>query len=395
MHKKVASIARRSGLVGALVATVALPAAVAHATPGELDRSYGNQGVVQQWQESGSSPWYSPQGVWPGGGDRVVVQAARMQRLTGTGAQDPSFGSLFVQPAARFPDGRWLVTRFPDENSVGSPVQPMDANGHALATAGAFVSSIAHLPGEPGGGTFAALADGTALYLTMDELTGRVEVTKVKLDGTVLRKATFNLPLGTSLNGAIASGTGAIVDTSTGVLRLRNDGSRDSRWGMPAIRQLGASQLVPWDKGGVALLSANEDAKRYELTLISHTGRVARHMALASATFNDYGGPLASFSYALAVDPRGRLLLARSYAVHSGITVSRYVGGRVDRTFGVNGPMHLKASHSVDAAGITVMPDGRIVVLGELQRWGTIYGHNNALIPGFEDHGTVLWRLHG
>ncbi|WCB91543.1 hypothetical protein DSM104299_00214 [Baekduia alba] len=395
MNKKLVSIAQRAGLVGALVATVARPAAVAHATPGELDRSYGNQGVVEQWQETGSSPWYSPQGVWPAGGDRVVVQAARMQRLTRTGAQDPSFGSLFVRPAARFRDGRWLVTRFPDENSSGSPVQPMDANGHPLATAGAFVSSIARLPGQPGGGTFAALADGTALYLTIDQFTGRVAVAKVKLDGTVLHQASFGLPTGTSPNGAIASGTGAIVYTSTGVLRLRNDGSRDSRWGLPTIRQSGASQMVPWDKGGVAVVSANVDAKRYELTLISHTGRVARHIVLASATFNYYGGPFASFNYALAVDPRGRLLLTRSDAVHSGITVSRYVGGRVDRTFGVNGLTYLKASQSVDAAGVTVMPDGRIVVLGELQRSGTIYGHNNALIPGFEDHGTVLWRLQG
>jgi hypothetical protein len=314
-----------------------------------------------------------------------------MQRLTATGARDPSFGSLLVNPAARFADGRWLVTRFSGENSVGSPARPMDADGHPLATAAAFVSSIARLPGDSGG-MFAALADGTALYLTIGELTGHVGVTKVKLDGTVLRRATFDMPVGTSFIGAIASRTGAIADTTAGVLRLPNDGSRDSPWGLHASRQaapLEAMKLVPWDKGGVAVLSANDDTERFELTLISHTGRVARRVGLASATFNDYGGP---FNYTLAVDPRGRLLLARSYAVHSGTTVSRYVGGLVDRTFGV---MHLKASHSVDAEGITVMPDGRIVVLGELQRWGTIYGHNNAPIPGFEDHGTVLGRLHG
>jgi hypothetical protein len=126
MNAKMVAIAQRAGLVGALVATVALPA-VAHATPGELDRSYGDRGVVEQWQESGSGAGPSRQGVWPGGGDRVVVQAGSMQRLTATGAQDPSFGSLRVSPAARFPDGRWLVTRFSGENSFDSPVQPMDA----------------------------------------------------------------------------------------------------------------------------------------------------------------------------------------------------------------------------------------------------------------------------
>lgn len=395
MHELMTSLIRRACLLGTLAGmAVALPAAAAHGTPGEPDRTFGDQGVVEQWVESGSSPWHGPRGVWPGGGDRIVVLAQRMLRLTASGAQDASFGTPFVNPVARFPDGRWLVAWFPGENSVGTPVQPMDADGHALTTADAFVRSVKRLVGGPFGG-FAALADGTVLYAQADDVTGHVRVTKLALDGTVLHAATFVRRDGIDISGAIVSGSGAIVSTDAGVLRLRNDGSLDPRWrprstSLPRLRIL---KIVPWDGGGVAVLGANLAAHRYELALISHTGRVARRIVLAGATFNDYGGPFASFNYAIAVDARGRLLLARSYGLHSAVTVSRYVGGRVDRAFGENGLAHLRASHSVDAKGMTVMPDGRIVVLGALQRWGTILGHNNASIPGFEDHGAVIWRL--
>jgi hypothetical protein len=97
----------------------------------------------------------------------------------------------------------------------------------------------------------------------------------------------------------------------------------------------------------VAVLSANDDAERFELTLISHTSRVARRIALASATFNDGRRTACPVQLRARRGPAGPLA-ARAVVRRPQRDHGQPLRRRPRRPdVGVNGLMHLKASHSV------------------------------------------------
>jgi hypothetical protein len=127
-----------------------------------------------------------------------------MHRLAPTGADDASFADPHVYLAGRFPDGSWLAGFFPSDNSMSSPIQPMDADGRPGPTADRFAGSIARLADPERGGSYAALADGTVLFVTQDFAANRATATKVKRDGTVVRQSTFAWPRENVLGTAIA-----------------------------------------------------------------------------------------------------------------------------------------------------------------------------------------------
>jgi hypothetical protein len=402
MKASIRSTAQRLGAIAAvLAAAAALPAgAQAARARNALDPTFGTHGRVEHWvaDKFSNARWSGPSAVYRAGRGRVVVAAPAPVRLTAGGALDRSFGTGGVLPdgdgagVQRLPDGAWLT-----QSGADGAFRLADADGHPLASSPALSASLAAVQGQPwalfevvglAGGDLLALHQPSERNHTVIAATLGRDGT-VKRDGVVPGVAFWQL-------GATAQfpvGTGAILRTVFGVMRLRGDGSLDPRWGQRLVMIRGDDEVLgiaPWGHGGVAMLSFRGDA--VVLREIGATGHVVHRRTLAHNAFTTSYGDM--YHYTLATDAQGRVLVARTFRDRSAIRLDRYNGIRLDKRFGTRGTVDLRASKHVASAGVTVLPDGRIVVLGQLQKFGTMPSDRADFdSPDWEPHGTVVWRV--
>lgn len=169
----------------------------------------------------------------------------------------------------------------------------------------------------------------------------------------------------------------------SGVIRLLSDGSFDPNFGNSS----GIACVAP-AFGTEPRVSASKDFKRLADGRILlggiayHTGGSAADMAVArlhadgtlDASFGtdgwafvgfDQGGPLTDIANELEVDTTGRIVLAGVINVtdtQTALALARlHANGQLDTSFGTQGRLVL-ANHAFLANGLTVMPDGGLLV---------------------------------
>ena len=97
---------------------------------------------------------------------------------------------------------------------------------------------------------------------------------------------------------------------------------------------------------------------------------------------------------AAAVDAEGRVVVARTLPAHRGISLLGFRRDRtIDPTFGAHGRVHLSTRQRVEARGVAIQPDGRIVMVGALLKRAAF--HPGTGYVRYADHGTIAWRVRG
>lgn len=331
-----------------LAGIVLVASAVALADPGDLDSTFGKNGIV-------TTGWYGndrlralalqPDGKIVAAGENGEVLVAR---LTVEGRADDSFGNgrgacSFGAPTSAF------------ANAVA--VQP---DGKIIA-AGGFTNSSDNYPYAVGGLLLVRFrADGT-----LDRDFG--ENGGVLLDESASHGAALALALGP--DGKIITGGPAFT-----VIRFLPDGHLDPEFGIGGVAladvspsDIAVRALSMQPDGSIIAAGTRGDASGvavFALRRFDAYGRLDETYGTrgsATSLYAEYSWP------GMAITPDGKLLIVGQPpgALFFDFGVARYLSdGTPDSTFGLSGLTVTDFGRDEVADAVMVQPDGRIVVVG-------------------------------
>jgi uncharacterized delta-60 repeat protein len=378
----------RTALATAVALSV-LASTPAFAAPGDLDRSFGDGGKVTlslaRDGSQGNAVLVQPDGRILIGG-WAYAKGFALVRLLRDGSLDPSFGDDGVV-TTNFPEGPAVITDLAlerDSRVVAAglvegfvaiaryrPNGTLDASfGHDGLVAARYRSSQTGAEGvaldDRGRILVAGSASDRSWLLARFSADGRLD-RGFGRDGW----ATVNFGFGEEGARDLAlTPSGRIVVAGTGdarfaLARFRRDGTLDPQFGD------GGTVVVPGSFRGAAtalsllpdgdVLAAGFAAGGFQLRRFLPSGRPDRSWGSGGrASESNVDGN----AYDMVVAADGSAVLVGS--AFSDFTVARYVRrGALDRTFGVDGVVHTRFPNYGPAEGVALMPNGRIVVVGQ------------------------------
>jgi len=380
---------------------------VASAAPGDLDRFFGQEGIVRLEQHS--SVYAIPVDLAIGPGDSIYVLRRKIDcfgacttllvtRHDSHGAPDRSFGT----------DGVAAVGPFHGSTTFQEGSLVVDSDGRALVASaddGALTLARLNADGSPdasfgAGGTEKismgvrvmrpklAIADDGRIVAGAESEQGYGEGVVVAMRFTAHGSAdpSFNggvplvTPLGSGLGGLSIFGDGRIALASpaccyassgaihVGLLNLA--GAFDARFGNQGHRFLDDVARKPTVDDVLALAGGKidvvgrGDGGAFFLRLLP-SGRLDPAFGHAGVAY--VNRPRLTVVGATPAG-KGRLAIAGDDGRYQAqlIVMRRHANGRPDRTFGGGLPVHLSFSASTHATAIGIQSGGRIVVLGEV-----------------------------
>jgi uncharacterized delta-60 repeat protein len=377
------------GLLATTVAFAVLASTPAFAAPGDLDRSFGTSGKVTlslaRDGSQGNAVLVQPDGRILIGG-WAYAKGFALARLLRDGSLDRSFGG-----------GGVVTTNFPEGPAVITDLA-LERDGRIVATG--LVEGFVAIARYRTDGTLDASfgRDGlvAARYrssqtgaegVAVDER-GRILVAGSASDRSWLLArfspggrldpgfgrdgwATVNFGFGeegardlalTPRGRIVVAGTG---DARFALARFRRDGTIDPQFGAGGMVVVpgsfrGAATALSLLSGG-DILAAGFSAGGFQLRRFLPSGRPDR----AWGSGGRASGPhVDGNAYDMVVASDGSAVLVGS--AFSDFTVARYVRrGALDSTFGVDGVVHTRFPNYGPAEGVALMPNGRIVVVGQ------------------------------
>jgi uncharacterized delta-60 repeat protein len=385
-----------------LTLALALLPAVTLAAPGDLDGSFGGDGIVAlDWGgvDLATDVVVQPDGriVVPGGGgaseDFIVA------RVGANGSPDPGFSgngfaafplsdSAEADAVARQADGKIIAGGFTEDaagaskgavmrvNTDGSPDGSFGTGGLATLDAGGTTNTVRELLIQPDGKIVAAgyggpVVEGVVTRLNPDGLPDS------SFDGD--GRATFDVGAGNDYIDAIARQPdgklvvlGWTADRGMWLVRLNVDGSPDASFDgdgrkplVPATGDFGYDVLVQPDGklvligGGVGsgfLVSRLTPDGSFDEGFADRQGIAAINFGASDSDFPQAGA---------ALQANGKIVVAgySQTGASSQIVVARLQpGGALDTTFSSDGQQTLPGT---TAYAVELQPDGRIVVAGD------------------------------
>ena len=209
------------------------------------------------------------------------------------------------------------------------------------------------------------------------------------------------LPSGMAVTAgyAVAGGNGAIV-----LAGYQNDGTLNAAFGTsgkirteilgPGATDAASSVVVQPDgkiiAGGSTITKTSFD---FALTRYLTDGSLDPTFGSGGRATSDFGGNDSIAS--IVLQPDGKIIAAGSTTPDGGsyrMVVARYLAnGQLDRTFGNGGEVVTAVGSSSSAAGVTLQPDGKIVVAGTSGNDFALlrYLSDGSLDPAFGTGGEV------
>lgn len=363
---------------------------------GSLDSTFGNGGKVTA--NLGGNDFAAGLALQPDG--RIVVAVSSsdfiLARYTASGGLDPSFGT-----------GGMVTTNFGGNNDSAAAVA-LQADGQIVVagtmstntferTFRAFALARYH----PDGRLDSAFGVGGKTTTTFDDdVEGRAVA--VLPDGRVIVAGGPN-PFSASLhNFALAryNPNGSLDLTFRGVGRVTTDFGGDDFAAAVAIQPDGKIVVAGETLDLVGGFSG------FGLSRYHPDGRLDLAFGTGGKVVTRFGGYDSAFPFALSLQPDGKIILAGgvSLAGDAGaFALARYrADGGLDLAFGTGGKVVTNFGETGYIAGLTVQPDGRIVVAGHsfdsersnftVARYridGSLdpsFGTGGKVITGFGDH---------
>ncbi len=356
--------------VWAIAAALIGGAAAAHATPGALDRSFGNGGKVVTAANLGAS-WNhaSIEAATAPNGDILVASRAQIARYLPDGRLDPSFG-----------DGGLLNVELPEGLLLSLGALTVDSQGRAIVIGTATAPS----PYGPWSEAYPSLA---AFVRYRDD--GSLDPS-FGSDGVVLTNfglqanSPYALPDATATLGAVDSAgrITAIAGTrdlsvpcghphfyrlDKAVVRLAPDGKLDPAFGDDGVHMLASPQVVT----SLALGQAGET-----FFTGGRGGCVAPSDVILSRLAADGSTTLEAEAHErrprrIAVDPQGRVILLGKTAEQRfrSRSVTRLVrldpDGALDQSFGRNGVASVRLPGNLSRLNaLATDPKGNLLLVG-------------------------------
>ena len=384
-------------LVGSCLALPALLAAIALAAPGDLDRSFsedgkalvnfGAQDFARDMVITGDGQVIAAGGTYKPGGDLIALA-----RLRADGTPEPSFGEDgraitnlgFADITARaivlLPEGGFvvgasqsrgltsdvIVKRF---NGTGNPDPAFPLTTFDFAQTD-FLTDMVR---QPDGGIVAV--GGTGTFPDYDFAVARAAENGGP-DSLFSGDGKLTIPFGTSYDAAYAvalQADGKIVIAGSGgpadsmiVVRLNSDGSPDPNFGNGGVAAVEfggddqARDVAILPNGRIVLVgySASAGEADFAIARLDSTGALDTTFAGTGKRNLGFGAPNETAS-AVAVQPDGRLVVGGQGGVNSDALVVRLNGdGSLDQSFGTAGVA------TVDFGGIDYIWDGLAIGAG-------------------------------
>jgi uncharacterized delta-60 repeat protein len=379
------------GIVAALGASLAL-AGPAAGTPGDLDLTYGGDGLTAMSFGTAAEPVF-PDGavlqsdgklvlagavVFPTGGQFLII------RLTSNGELDPSFGD----------DGIVVVEVHPAGSAASDAVPTPDGGLVVVGVAGP-TPRMAAIRLDPDGRQDTSFGDG-GVFLSETE-SEAVSVARAADGSLLLAGAAFD-----------AAGNGSLA-----VQKLTADGEPDTTFGPPGGDGLAQVTFPSGNSGGQGVALLPDGRVLVSGSVITPSS----DHAMALARFTGAGAPDPTFGggsgrvttgvgagddgqaadVALATD--GKIVAAGSSGPGQ-FAVGRWLpDGTPDPAFGSGGTVITPILVQSFARSVFAMPDGRVIAAGRAIESGRLvfavarYRPDGSLDPGFGTGGTVVTRF--
>jgi uncharacterized delta-60 repeat protein len=387
------------------------------AAPGDLDRSFGQDGVTELPFDPAKRFYANDVAAAPDGGLYVLRTfyeggETRVEHLRPDGSLDPAFGSngsVVVPGSGRFVGGSSLAVTADGKAIVAASdfltrLHPDGSLDGSFGRGGFLMLGSRQSPADPIGGSditgvaFAIQGDGR-IVVAVDK--GRdvgipvLELSRYLPDGapdpsfgggapivTDVERGQAGIGLSSDGGIAVAGNPCCFRPGQARVLRLLADGSPDQAFGKDgqspingADEPVNVTSVLVQSDGRIVVAVAQESGERRAFLLRF------RANGAQDPSFGRMG--LVSLGFAtppagILLDRRGRLTLvgtARTEAAALGkaglLTLQRLrPDGGVDRTFNGGRPTLLFGLRGAEVKGATLGPDGRIAVL--LQAGGCI-----------------------
>lgn len=328
-------------------------AGLASATPGDLDTVFSADGKVTTSLGTGASAVV----VQPDG--KIVVADQRngdvvIMRFNSAGGLDSAFGG-----------GDGVVT-----TDLGGPSD--SGNALAIQSDGRIVVG-------------AGLGSGSASFAVLRYTSAGVLDTSFSTDGRLTMG--FGGPGGSGAASVAIQADGRIlVGGSTAgnfaVARFTATGALDTTFGLPPngisikdygrAERLAAMAIVP--SGDIIIGGTSGALFAYErLNSAGEPTNVGLGQT-NGATGTSFGGGISANARALAVQPDGKVVIVGEasfvpqLALPGAMAVARYnSNGSLDTTFSTDGTLKISFGPSPLATGVTVQPDGKLLVAGTVE----------------------------
>ena len=366
-----------------LSALLVLGTGAAQAVPGNLDPSFGRNGIATTRIGDSSSA----QGLVLQPDGKIVEAGWSLDATDG------------VFALARFADDGTLDRGF-GSNGTTTTSWGTHSQAHALAlqpdgkivVAGQifYRARFALARYEPGGSLDPSFTADGKLTFPIGEESGATAVA-VQPDGKIV-------VAGYASNGARAD---------VALARLKPDGSPDHGFASDGVtttpigRGSGAEALALQPDGKIVLAGFSAGSNgRSRLTLVRYDAGGSLDGGFGSggiATLE--GSPYHAEAHALALQPDGKIVVAGNDSGR-GLMLARYLpDGTLDQAFGSGGRVLTEVVGDSEATAVAIQPDGKIVAAGRALDGAVStyavarYDAAGALDPGFGRGGVVVTRL--
>lgn len=421
--------------VGLVMALIAVPA---YALPGDLDTSFGNNGIYLYPTGTNGSVVYSSV-IQPDGrivlagyssdtsGEDPTLHFPTIERLLPNGAPDPSFGmggairfsfSGEFRSVALQTDGKLVMAGSANEAGASRYLLVRCNSDGTLDTAFNFTGKItAQFTADSSnswGNEVLIRPDGQIIIVgTSRRSTGtatRFAAAQYTVAGTLDQSfgtsgVTVVLNTDFAESAALQPDGRIIIAAYSGVFlaRLNVNGTLDTSFGTNGFVDLQFSILYTEIKAirvqpdGKILAAGFSRFKWDNVVLVRLTSQGA-----LDPTFSPSGttvqGPGNGNGYELDIQPDGKIIVVAWVSVATGteFAICRYQpDGKPDQLFGPNGRRTTDLPYAISAAGMTVrlQPDGKIVVAGGV--FGGTPAHIAIRLKGGERASTVRFDYDG
>jgi len=377
------------------LALVLLTAPVARAAPGDLDPTFGGDGVVRTDLTPAEDDGYAV-AIQP---DGKIVVAGEM----GTGG----------------PNARVAVVRYETDGSLDPSFGGGDGKASIDFTPGADYAYAVRIQADG-----KIVVAGTADYFGQNS---RFALARLASDGSLDpafggdgKVMTDVTPSSDALNGMALQPNGKIVvvggvsagphNSKIGLLRYRSDGSLDPTFGGDGIVRTDPTPTyddgyaVGVEADGQIIVAGGAGFERFVALAYGHHGALDPTFGGDGMVFTDLT-PKADFPIALAIQNDGKIVVAGGAAQDGPdprFGLVRYLrDGSLDPSFKGDGTVITNVTPHADLAyGMAIDPDGRIVAAGTAgdggpaPRFGTVrYLADGTLDSTFGGDGTVTTNL--
>jgi uncharacterized delta-60 repeat protein len=376
---------------------------VRYAPDGRLDPAFGTGGKVTT--NLGGNDFTAVLALQPDGQIMVAVSSNDfiLARYTSSGGLDPTFGT-----------GGKVTTDFGGYDSAAAVALQEDGKILVAGTTSTFTfehsfQAFALARYHPDGHLDPAFGPGGKVTTSFDDFVeGRAVA--VLPDGRIIVAGGPN-PFSSSLhNFALAryNPNGGLDLTFRGMGRVTTDFGGDDSATAVAIQPDGKIVVA----GETGDLVGGRDVSAFALSRYHSDGRLDLAFGSGGKVITGFGGYGYDFAFplALSLQPDGKIILAGGVSVAGdagAFALARYrADGGLDLAFGTGGKVVTNFGETGYIAGLTVQPDGRIVVAGNsfgsdrsnftVVRYridGSLdpsFGTDGKVITGFGDHDAAF-----